>query len=109
VAKGRKGRGAYSAAAESEEDAEGREDDGEEDLQEGAAAAVRHRDLKAGRVGVGVGVGVGIGTDGCGGVEPGDLSLLSLPLSSLLSGFRLLKEENANGFRLRFTLPVGLG
>lgn len=49
MAKGRKGRGAYSAAAESEEDAEGREDDGEEDLQEGAAAAVRHRDLKAGR------------------------------------------------------------
>jgi hypothetical protein len=30
----------------------------------------------------------------------------SVPLSSLLSGFRFLKEENASGFRLRFTLRL---
>jgi hypothetical protein len=40
---GRKRRGvAYAAAAESEEDAERREDDGEEDLQEPAAVGVPH-------------------------------------------------------------------
>ena len=61
-----RGRGAYPATAESEEDAELREDDGEEDLQERAAAAVRHRDLGADRI--------GIRMNGGGGVEPGDLS-----------------------------------
>lgn len=37
--------GAYAAASEAEEDAEGRQDDGEQDFQERTAPAGRHRDL----------------------------------------------------------------
>jgi hypothetical protein len=78
-----RGRGAYPAAAESEEDAERREDDGEEDLEERAAAVFRHRDLRADRIGIGV--------NGGGAWSPGRRR--SLPRPSLCG----------------FTLPVRLG
>jgi len=68
-----RGRGAYPAAAESEEDAERREDDGEEDLEERAAAVFRHRDLRADRIGIGV--------NGGGAWSPGRRR--SLPSSSV--------------------------
>jgi hypothetical protein len=74
-----RGRGAYPAAAESEEDAERREDDGEEDLEERAAAVFRHRDLRADRIGIGIGIGIGVNGGGAWSPE----RRRSLPSSSV--------------------------